>query len=165
MVSDMILFSTHSQLCNDFIVWTRFQCVFCLFPWFPLMKCVCFQYAWIEKHLGPEFLEKIILTKDKTIVTGDILVDDKPDILGEYEPAWALQSHTARHELWRNDVCVFLLQVWSPIRPGSTSCSPPATTSTCHRTRPRDAFSPGPTTGGESCRASASKHHDLCLDG
>lgn len=44
--------------------------------------CVCFQYAWVERHLGPDFLEKVILTRDKTIVSGDILVDDKPDILG-----------------------------------------------------------------------------------
>uniref|UniRef100_A0A8C2FCC3 5',3'-nucleotidase, mitochondrial n=1 Tax=Cyprinus carpio TaxID=7962 RepID=A0A8C2FCC3_CYPCA len=74
------------------------SCVFCLFPWFPLMKCVCFQYAWIEKHLGPEFLEKIILTKDKTIVTGDILIDDKPEILGvEPSPSWEHVLFTACH--------------------------------------------------------------------
>uniref|UniRef100_A0A4W4E0L6 5',3'-nucleotidase, mitochondrial n=1 Tax=Electrophorus electricus TaxID=8005 RepID=A0A4W4E0L6_ELEEL len=34
-------------------------------------------YAWVEKHLGPDFLEQIILTRDKTVVTGDILIDDK----------------------------------------------------------------------------------------
>lgn len=41
------------------------------------------QYAWIEKHFGHEFLEQIILTRDKTVVSGDILIDDKPDIHGE----------------------------------------------------------------------------------
>lgn len=43
----------------------------------------CPQYAWVEKHLGHDFLEQVILTRDKTLVTGDILIDDKPDILGE----------------------------------------------------------------------------------
>lgn len=44
---------------------------------------VCVQYAWVEKHLGHEFLEQVILTRDKTLITGDILIDDKPDILGK----------------------------------------------------------------------------------
>lgn len=37
----------------------------------------------MEKHLGHEFLEQVILTRDKTLITGDILIDDKPDILGK----------------------------------------------------------------------------------
>ncbi|KAK3529211.1 hypothetical protein QTP70_021441 [Hemibagrus guttatus] len=44
--------------------------------------CPYEKYAWIERHLGPDFLEKVILTRDKTVVSGDILIDDKPDILG-----------------------------------------------------------------------------------
>lgn len=46
------------------------------------------QYAWIEKHFGHDFLEKVILTRDKTLIAGDFLIDDKPDIQGE-EPAGA----------------------------------------------------------------------------
>lgn len=41
------------------------------------------QYAWVEKHLGHEFLEQVILTRDKTLIAGDILIDDKPDIVGK----------------------------------------------------------------------------------
>lgn len=44
---------------------------------------MCPQYAWVEKHLGQEFLEQVILTRDKTLITGDILIDDKPDIQGK----------------------------------------------------------------------------------
>lgn len=47
------------------------------------LLCVYVQYAWVEKHLGHEFLEQVILTRDKTLITGDILIDDKPDILGK----------------------------------------------------------------------------------
>ncbi|XP_051529529.1 5'(3')-deoxyribonucleotidase, mitochondrial-like [Myxocyprinus asiaticus] len=66
------------------------------------IKCYSYcpfeKYAWIEKHLGPEFLEQIILTRDKTIVTGDLLIDDKPDILGvEPNPSWEHILFTACH--------------------------------------------------------------------
>lgn len=40
------------------------------------------QYRWVEKHLGPQFVERIILTKDKTVVLGDLLIDDKDTIQG-----------------------------------------------------------------------------------
>lgn len=46
--------------------------------------CVFVQYAWVEQHLGHDFLEQVILTRDKTLITGDLLIDDKPDILGEH---------------------------------------------------------------------------------
>ncbi|XP_061088863.1 5'(3')-deoxyribonucleotidase, mitochondrial-like isoform X1 [Conger conger] len=51
--------------------------------------CPYEKYAWIEKHFGHEFLEQIILTRDKTVVSGDLLIDDKPDIHGvEPNPTW-----------------------------------------------------------------------------
>ena len=40
------------------------------------------QYKWVEKHLGPEFVERIILTRDKTIISADLLFDDKDTIRG-----------------------------------------------------------------------------------
>lgn len=36
----------------------------------------------MEKHLGPQFVERIILTRDKTVVLGDLLIDDKDTIQG-----------------------------------------------------------------------------------
>ncbi|CAF96989.1 unnamed protein product, partial [Tetraodon nigroviridis] len=61
--------------------------------------CVCVQYAWVEKHLGHEFLEQVILTRDKTLITGDILIDDKPDIQGvEAKPSWEHILFTACHK-------------------------------------------------------------------
>lgn len=56
------------------------------------------KYAWVEKHLGRDFLEQVILTRDKTLITGDLLIDDKPDILGvEPNPAWEHILFTACH--------------------------------------------------------------------
>ena len=50
--------------------------------------CVREKYEWVEAHLGYEFTKRIIMTKDKTFVRGDILIDDKPEITGLQAPVW-----------------------------------------------------------------------------
>ena len=40
------------------------------------------QYHWVEKHLGKSWVERIILTRDKTMVAGHILIDDTEHIAG-----------------------------------------------------------------------------------
>lgn len=40
------------------------------------------QYRWVEQNLGPQFVERMILTRDKTVVMGDLLIDDKDNIQG-----------------------------------------------------------------------------------
>ncbi|KAJ6655972.1 hypothetical protein lerEdw1_004557 [Lerista edwardsae] len=60
--------------------------------------CPYEKYAWVEKHLGLEFLEQIVLTRDKTVVSGDLLIDDRPDIIGaERSPSWEHVLFTACH--------------------------------------------------------------------
>ena len=44
--------------------------------------CVPEKFAWVEEHLGSKWTNQIILTRDKTLVHGDVLIDDKPDIKG-----------------------------------------------------------------------------------
>uniref|UniRef100_A0A8D0GBX1 5',3'-nucleotidase, mitochondrial n=1 Tax=Sphenodon punctatus TaxID=8508 RepID=A0A8D0GBX1_SPHPU len=67
----------------------------------PIKKyCYCpyEKYAWVEKHLGQEFLEQIVLTRDKTVVSGDLLIDDRLDITGaEKTPSWEHVLFTACH--------------------------------------------------------------------
>lgn len=41
----------------------------------------------MEKHFGPDFLEQIVLTRDKTVVSADLLIDDRPDITGKWRIA------------------------------------------------------------------------------
>uniref|UniRef100_A0A8C6YXF0 5', 3'-nucleotidase, cytosolic n=1 Tax=Nothoprocta perdicaria TaxID=30464 RepID=A0A8C6YXF0_NOTPE len=56
------------------------------------------QYKWVEKHLGPEFVERIILTRDKTVVSADLLFDDKDSIRGaEPNPSWEHILFTCCH--------------------------------------------------------------------
>ncbi|XP_061561967.1 5'(3')-deoxyribonucleotidase, mitochondrial-like [Phycodurus eques] len=70
----------------------------CTSPIKHFKHCPYEKYAWVEKHLGHDFLEQVILTRDKTVVSGDILIDDKPDILGvEPTPTWEHILFTACH--------------------------------------------------------------------
>jgi 5'-nucleotidase len=50
--------------------------------------CVPEKFAWVEEHLGGKWVDRIVLTRDKTLVCGDILIDDKPDIVGICTPSW-----------------------------------------------------------------------------
>ena len=41
------------------------------------------------RHLGQEWARKVILTADKTLVSGAVLIDDKPKITGApARPDW-----------------------------------------------------------------------------
>lgn len=66
----------------------------------PLLKydhCVGEKYRWVEKHLGPQFVERIILTRDKTLILGDLLIDDKDTIRGRETPTWEHVLFTCCH--------------------------------------------------------------------
>lgn len=51
-------------------------------------NCVQEKYEWVEQHLGLDFIARMIVTKDKTVVHGDVLIDDKPVVTGSRIPAW-----------------------------------------------------------------------------
>lgn len=50
--------------------------------------CMMEKYLWIEHYLGYDWLKDLIFTKDKTMIRGDYLIDDKPEITGLYTPHW-----------------------------------------------------------------------------
>jgi 5'-nucleotidase len=50
--------------------------------------CVPEKYAWIEEHLGGDWTNRMVMTRDKTLVAGDILIDDKPCVTGSLTPTW-----------------------------------------------------------------------------
>lgn len=61
----------------------------CTSPLSTYKNCVLEKYEWVEKTLGPDWVKRIILTKDKTLIKGDLLIDDKPEITGaENSPSW-----------------------------------------------------------------------------
>lgn len=62
--------------------------VICTSPWLPNKRCAQDKIDWIEGKLGKGWSERMIITKDKTMVVGDYLVDDKPKISGRFKPGW-----------------------------------------------------------------------------
>ena len=65
-----------------------FEVFICTAPHTEYRYCVPEKYAWIDDHFGREWTRKIILTKDKTLVRGRYLIDDKPEIKGSQIPVW-----------------------------------------------------------------------------
>ena len=44
---------------------------------------------WMKQHFGEKWARRLVLTKDKTIVIGNVLIDDKPYITGAIDnPIW-----------------------------------------------------------------------------
>lgn len=50
--------------------------------------CVLEKYEWVEHHLGMDFVRRMIVTKDKSVVLGDVLIDDNPDVSRTRPPVW-----------------------------------------------------------------------------
>ena len=53
----------------------------CTSPSGAYKNCVLGKFKWVEENLGAEWIERIILTSDKTMAKGNVL-DDKPVITG-----------------------------------------------------------------------------------
>ena len=60
----------------------------CTSPISKYENCILEKYHWVSKNLGYEWTKRMIVTKDKTLVFGDILIDDRPQHLGLRKPAW-----------------------------------------------------------------------------
>lgn len=50
--------------------------------------CVQEKTEWVLRHLGRDYADGMILARDKTLVNGSVLVDDKPTITGCCTPTW-----------------------------------------------------------------------------
>ena len=60
----------------------------CTAPKKSYQYCVTEKLSWIERYLGKDFVRRTILTRDKTLVRGSILIDDKPHVEGVATPEW-----------------------------------------------------------------------------
>jgi 5'-nucleotidase len=63
-----------------------FEIFICTSPLSTYNNCVMEKYEWVEKVLGPDWVRQVILTKDKTVIKADFLIDDKPSITGVQDP-------------------------------------------------------------------------------
>ena len=62
--------------------------VICTSPWVTNPTCASDKLDSIEKLIGTGWARRTIIASDKTRVRGDLLIDDKPDVLGHFEPTW-----------------------------------------------------------------------------
>ena len=65
-----------------------YRVFFCTSPVLTSENCAGEKYEWIRAHLGNEWVSRVIVTSDKTAVRGDVLIDDKPKIVGMHLPTW-----------------------------------------------------------------------------
>lgn len=56
------------------------EVIFCSAPWVTNTTCASDKYDWVAKHIGPEYANKLILAKNKSLVHADILIDDRPNL-------------------------------------------------------------------------------------
>lgn len=50
--------------------------------------CLYEKADWVSCYLGKEHTDRIVFARDKTLVRGTVLVDDKPIISGSQKPEW-----------------------------------------------------------------------------
>ena len=60
----------------------------CTAPKREYQNCTLEKMEWIDEHLGRTWTDRTIITRDKTLVHGDFLIDDKPNITGTRKPSW-----------------------------------------------------------------------------
>lgn len=70
-------------------------------PWVSNPTCASDKLNWVVKHYGSHWGPRVIITADKTLVRGDILIDDKPEIHGDMEPEW---EHVLFDQPYNRDV-------------------------------------------------------------
>lgn len=66
----------------------KYDVLFCSAPLLSHETCASEKLAWIGEHFGTEWMGKVVLTSDKTVVHGDVLIDDKENIEGLVKPSW-----------------------------------------------------------------------------
>ena len=51
--------------------------------------CAKEKYDFVIKHLGSEWIDRVVIARDKTPIHGDFIIDDKPRIKGiNKAPSW-----------------------------------------------------------------------------
>lgn len=79
-------------------------------PYLSNRTCASEKLESIRYHFGDKWLDKTILSSDKTLVRGSVLIDDKKDITGSVIPTWEHvafahkynEGHPLRMENWAN---------------------------------------------------------------
>lgn len=57
-------------------------------PWVSNPTCASDKFNWFVRHYGAQWGQRVIITTDKTLVRGDYLIDDRPEVTGVETPVW-----------------------------------------------------------------------------
>lgn len=76
--------------------------------------CASEKHTWIAEHFGPGWVQRLILSKDKTLIHGTYLIDDKHEITGSMTPSWEHILFRAPHN--RHVSSPRVLEDWSAWR-------------------------------------------------
>lgn len=72
------------------------------------LDCFTDKAKWVKKYLGEEFLRKLIISSDKSLVKGDILIDDDINAnQDKFEGEW-IRYGFGEYEKWE-DVCSYIV--------------------------------------------------------
>lgn len=82
---------------------------------FEELMCHSEKAQWVQAILGDFWLKRLIITKDKTLVIGDYLIDDKPEIKGVLKPAWQ-QIHLKQPYTSKDAESVFKWSEWNDLK-------------------------------------------------
>ncbi|MFE1168454.1 hypothetical protein [Nocardiopsis sp. NPDC058789] len=100
----------------------------CTSPWLSNPTCASDKLLWVQEHLGPELANNTVITRDKSRVLGDVLIDDKPEVTGAVQPQWSLLRFTRHYNRllegpriddwsqWREGLARVLLERGGPPR-------------------------------------------------
>ena len=74
-----------------------FDVFHCSTPTWSNPGCVPGKLAAVDHYFGPKWVDRLILTHDKTVIAGDVLIDDKGVIIGAAVPSWQHLIHDQSH--------------------------------------------------------------------
>lgn len=97
----------------------------CTAPMVESKYCAGEKIAAIRQHFGRTWVKRTIITRDKTMVHGDYLIDDKPEITGSHVPSW---RHVVYDETYNRHVGGLRLTDWRQWRTALGLPSPAAST-------------------------------------
>ena len=64
-------------------------------------NCVLEKFEWVEQTLGADWIKALVIGKDRTMLRGDVLIDDRPKYEGAYHPTW---EHVIYDQPYNRDV-------------------------------------------------------------
>jgi len=86
-------------------------------PWWYNNTCLEDKKNWVKNHLGEEWMDSLIITKDKTKIRGDFLIDDKPEIHGRYDVHQRQWIHILFDQPYNRQIDRPRLEDWSQWKP------------------------------------------------